>query len=100
AAGSAAPIGAPLRDIRCCWPSVQTFVVTQYNTRPYCQYRPVSEKNGTMYCMIFCDWAIGLSGSMLVCIRPRFADCRTVMNVVAALIVTVTTITIEPLTPR
>ena len=46
-----------------------------------------------MYCMYFCDWAIGLSGSMLVCMRPRFALCRTVMNVVEALTATVSTIT-------
>ena len=42
-----------------------------------------------MYCMNFCDWAIGLSGSRLVCMRPRFALCRTVMNVVVALTTTV-----------
>ena len=46
-----------------------------------------------MYCMNFCDWAIGLSGSTLVCMRPRFALCRTVMNVVVALTTTVSAIT-------
>jgi hypothetical protein len=48
-----------------------------------------------MYCMYFCDWAIGLSGSTLVCIRPRLALCRTVMNVVVALRTTVIAATIE-----
>ena len=38
-----------------------------------------------MYCMNFCDWAIGLVGSTLVCMRPRLALCLTVMNVVVAL---------------
>ena len=80
-------------NMKYCWPSVHRLVVTQYSTRPYCQYSPVSEKNGTMYCMNFCDWAIGLSGSMLVCMRPRFALCRTVMNVVVALTTTVSAIT-------
>ena len=47
-----------------------------------------------MYCMNFCDWAIGLLGSTLVCMRPRLALCRTVMNVVVALSATVITITI------
>ena len=47
-----------------------------------------------MYCMNFCDWAIGLLGSMLVCMRPRLALCRTVMNVVVALSATVSMITI------
>jgi len=88
-----------LRNMKYCWPSVHRFVVTQYSTSPYCQYRPVSEKNGTRYIMYFCDWAIGLSGSTLVCMRPRLELCRTVMNVVVALITTVTAATIEGPSP-
>ncbi len=48
-----------------------------------------------MYCMNFCDWAIGLSGSTFVCISPRLALCRTVMNVVVALTATVSAITMQ-----
>ena len=47
-----------------------------------------------MYIMYFCDWAIGLSGSTLVCMRPRFELCRTVMKVVVALTATVRKMTI------
>ena len=46
-----------------------------------------------MYIMFFCIPAIGLSGSTLVCIRPRLDVCRTVMKVVAALTATVSAIT-------
>ncbi len=68
--------------------------MTQYRTRPYCQYRPDSAKTGTMYCIIFCDDAIGLFGS--ICgVMPRFMLCRTVMNVVVALTTTVSRITIR-----
>ena len=84
-----------------CCDTVHTFVVTQYSTSPYCQYKPVSEKNGTMYIMYFCDAAIGLSGSTPgLCISPRLDVCRTVMNVVDALIATDTTMMIEPRMPR
>src|SRR5262249_17986812 len=83
--GPAGSVGSVVqfRNMKYCWPSVHRLVVTQYSTSPYCQYKPVSEKNGTMYIMYFCAPAIGLSGSTLVCIRPRLALCRTVMNVVA-----------------
>ena len=89
-----------LRNMKYCWPSVHTFVVNQYSTRPYCQYKPVSEKNGTMYIMYFCMPAIGLSGSMFpVCMRPRLEVCRTVMNVVVALSATVIAATIDGTSP-
>src|SRR5581483_4683211 len=91
---AAVPIGSQFLNMKYCWPSVHRLVVTQYSTRPYCQYSPVSEKNGTMYCMNFCDWAIGLSGSTVpVCMSPRLALCRTVMNVVVELTTTVRMIT-------
>src|ERR1700722_12141189 len=62
-------------------------------TRPYCQYRPVSAKNGAMYIM-FLDMlcaiaAPGWSGSGTCWfIMPRLALCRMVRNVVQALIAT------------
>jgi len=39
AAIAALPVGtiAQFRNMKYCWPSVHTFVVTQYITRPYCQ---------------------------------------------------------------
>src|SRR5580658_4492772 len=51
-----------------------------------------------MYIMYFCDWAIGLSGSRLVFMRPRLEVCRTVMNVVDALTTTVSAITMATCT--
>ena len=48
-------------------------------TRPNCQYRPDSAKNGAMYIMYFCMFAAGLSGSTgPCCIMPRFWLCRIV----------------------
>src|SRR5215813_12589009 len=44
---AAAPTGY-LRSRSYCWPRVQRFVVTQYRTRPNCQYRPVSANSGMM----------------------------------------------------
>src|SRR6266566_994889 len=49
-APSAPPVSVvQFLNMKYCWPSVHRLVVTQYRTRPYCQYSPVSEKNGTMY---------------------------------------------------
>src|SRR5215468_5660352 len=76
-----------------CWPSVHTFVVTQYRTSPNAQYRPDRAKSGTMYAMYFCVAAIGLSG--VICgVMPRLVLWRTVMNVVTTLIATAQQITI------
>src|SRR6202034_1230708 len=90
------PTTGSLRNRKCCCPSVQTLVVTQYRTRPNCQYRPVSAKNGAMYIMFFdIAWAAaapGWSGSGAVWfIMPRRWLCRIVMNVVPALTSTNTT---------
>ena len=40
--------GGYLLNSTYCWPSVHTFVVTQYRTNPKAQYRPERAKNGTM----------------------------------------------------
>ena len=33
-------LGVQFRNMTYCWPSVHRLVVTQYSTRPYCQYKP------------------------------------------------------------
>ena len=50
AAATAVPgtCGGYLLNSTYCWPSVHTFVVTQYRTSPKAQYRPERAKNGTM----------------------------------------------------
>src|SRR5579875_3768951 len=73
--------------------SVQTLLVTQYMTKPNCQYRPLSAKIGPTYFMYFCEEAIGLSGSVIIWPMPRLMLWDMVRNVVTALIATVTMIT-------